>query len=63
MILSLFFHSLSLSLTFISLSPLFLNTLDLGVVQLSIGERANLFIPYHLAWGEKGFPGSSHFNL
>mmetsp|Transcript_18387 Transcript_18387/g.17700 ORF Transcript_18387/g.17700 Transcript_18387/m.17700 type:complete len:110 (+) Transcript_18387:146-475(+) len=31
--------------------------LDLGVVQLSIGERANLTIPEHLAWGAKGFPG------
>ena len=31
--------------------------LDMGVVQLSVGERANLSIPSHLAWGDKGFPG------
>ena len=24
---------------------------------LSIGERANITIPSHLAWGELGFPG------
>ena len=24
---------------------------------MSIGERANLSVPYHLAWGDKGFPG------
>lgn len=31
--------------------------LDLGVAQLSIGERAQLTIPAHLAYGERGFPG------
>ena len=31
--------------------------LDLGVAQLSIGERAKLTIPSILAYGEKGFPG------
>ncbi|RYH13351.1 hypothetical protein EON65_35850 [archaeon] len=31
--------------------------LDLGVAQLSIGERAKVSIPAHLAYGEKGFPG------
>lgn len=31
--------------------------LDLGVAQLSIGERAKLTIPAHLAYGDKGFPG------
>ena len=31
--------------------------LDLGVAQLSIGERAKLTIPSRLAYGEKGFPG------
>jgi len=31
--------------------------LDLGVAQLSIGERAKLTIPSHLAYGERGFPG------
>lgn len=31
--------------------------LDLGVAQLSIGERAKLKIPAHLAYGDKGFPG------
>ena len=31
--------------------------LDLGVVQLSKGERAKMTIPAHLAYGEKGFPG------
>jgi FKBP-type peptidyl-prolyl cis-trans isomerase len=31
--------------------------LDLGVAQLSIGERAKLKIPSHLAYGDKGFPG------
>lgn len=31
--------------------------LDLGVAQLSIGERAKMTIPSSLAYGEKGFPG------
>ena len=31
--------------------------LDLGVAQLSIGERAKLVIPAQLAYGDKGFPG------
>lgn len=31
--------------------------LDLGVAQLSIGERAKMFVPAALAYGEKGFPG------
>lgn len=31
--------------------------LDLGVSQLSIGERAKITIPHHLAYGERGFPG------
>lgn len=31
--------------------------LDLGVAQLSMGERAKMTIPSHLAYGEKGFPG------
>lgn len=31
--------------------------LDLGVAQLSIGERARMTIPAHLAYGDKGFPG------
>ena len=31
--------------------------LDLGVAQLSIGERAKMTIPSHLAYGERGFPG------
>ncbi len=31
--------------------------LDLGVAQLSIGERAKLTIPSHLAYGDRGFPG------
>ena len=31
--------------------------LDLGIAQLSIGERAKIIIPAVLAYGEKGFPG------
>jgi FKBP-type peptidyl-prolyl cis-trans isomerase len=31
--------------------------LDQGVSQLSIGERAKITIPAHLAYGSKGFPG------
>lgn len=31
--------------------------LDLGVYQLSIGERAKLMIPSRLAYHKKGFPG------
>jgi len=31
--------------------------LDLGVAQLSIGERAKMTVPSHLAYGERGFPG------
>jgi len=31
--------------------------LDLGVAQLSIGERAKMTIPAHLAYGDRGFPG------
>ncbi len=31
--------------------------LDLGVAQLSIGERAKMTIPSHLAYGDRGFPG------
>ena len=30
--------------------------LDQGVSQLSIGERAKIMIPSHLAYGSKGFP-------
>ena len=31
--------------------------LDEGVAQLSIGERAKIVIPPHLAYKKKGFPG------
>lgn len=31
--------------------------MDLGVAQLSIGERAKVSIPARLAYGDKGFPG------
>ena len=31
--------------------------LDWGVAQLSIGERAKMTIPAHLAYGDRGFPG------
>jgi FKBP-type peptidyl-prolyl cis-trans isomerase len=31
--------------------------LDLGVAQLSIGERAKITIPANLAYGARGFPG------
>jgi FK506-binding protein 1 len=31
--------------------------LDQGVAQLSLGERAKMTIPSHLAYGDKGFPG------
>ena len=31
--------------------------LDLGVAQLSIGERAKMTVPSHLAYGDRGFPG------
>jgi len=31
--------------------------LDDGVAQLSVGERAKITIPPHLAYGEQGFPG------
>lgn len=31
--------------------------MDLGVAQLSKGERAIMTIPAHLAYGDKGFPG------
>ena len=31
--------------------------LDLGIAQLSIGERAKMTVPSHLAYGERGFPG------
>jgi len=31
--------------------------LDLGVAQLSVGERAKITIPSRLAYGDKGFPG------
>mmetsp|Transcript_427 Transcript_427/g.849 ORF Transcript_427/g.849 Transcript_427/m.849 type:complete len:114 (+) Transcript_427:33-374(+) len=31
--------------------------LDMGVAQLSKGERAIMTIPAHLAYGDKGFPG------
>lgn len=31
--------------------------LDMGVSQLSVGERAKMTIPSHLAYGERGFPG------
>ena len=29
----------------------------MGVSQLSVGERAKMTIPAHLAYGERGFPG------
>lgn len=28
-----------------------------GIAQLSIGERAKIYIPPSLAYGERGFPG------
>ncbi len=31
--------------------------LDKGVSQLSIGERAKIMIPAHLAYADRGFPG------
>lgn len=31
--------------------------LDEGVSQLSLGERAKITIPQHLAYGDRGFPG------
>lgn len=31
--------------------------MDFGVIQMSIGERAHLAVPTHLAYGPKGFPG------
>lgn len=31
--------------------------LDAAVAQLSIGERAKITIPAHMAYGERGFPG------
>ena len=31
--------------------------LDAGVSQLSIGERAKISIPAHMAYGDRGFPG------
>ena len=37
--------------------------LDLGVAQLSVGERAKLTIPARMAYGEKGFPGLIGRNL
>ncbi|ODV60884.1 FKBP-type peptidyl-prolyl cis-trans isomerase [Ascoidea rubescens DSM 1968] len=29
---------------------------DIGVLQLSVGERARLIIPYNLGYGYRGFP-------
>ena len=34
-----------------------------GLKQLSVGDKATLFIPYHLAYGEagtRGIPGKSN---
>ncbi|KAJ8605124.1 hypothetical protein CTAYLR_000441 [Chrysophaeum taylorii] len=31
--------------------------LDEGIAQLSIGERAKITIPPHMAYGDRGFPG------
>jgi FKBP-type peptidyl-prolyl cis-trans isomerase len=28
-----------------------------GIAQLSIGERAKIYVPPSLAYGERGFPG------
>lgn len=29
---------------------------DIGIMQMSLGERSKMTIPYGLAYGEKGFP-------
>jgi len=29
-----------------------------GLQQMSLGDKATLFIPYHLAYGEQGYPGA-----
>ncbi len=29
-----------------------------GIQQMSVGDTATLFIPYHLAYGEQGYPGA-----
>jgi len=29
-----------------------------GVQEMSVGDKATLFIPYHLAYGEQGYPGA-----
>ena len=45
-------------LTFLLVLTYALHTgLDMGVAQLSKGERAIMTIPAHLAYGDKGFPG------
>lgn len=36
---------------------IYIQGLDLGVAQLSIGERAKMQIPAFLAYGDRGFPG------
>lgn len=29
---------------------------DVGVAQMAVGQRANLFCPYQMAYGEGGYP-------
>lgn len=39
------------------LPRMFTYRLDFGVALMSIGERAQITIPTHLAYGPNGFPG------